>query len=243
MADHPPSSQRPTFRGQRLEAVAQTGAMVAAFVLATWALWVAEHGVATLISLVAGFALLLARLRQSRADVEARLGLAEELELARVLLSRGAYSEARPIARRVAEQARLTSTQQGALETVAWCELGLGRPGPARDALSWVRPPDVVDVLCQAAVEDACGRSLFALHLLENAAKRGPISREARLFWIDLCARSRGIEAACSLTLQQLKSLRLEDAERVLEVARHVPSVAVRALAQALQQERATAAA
>jgi hypothetical protein len=216
--------------------------MVTAFALSAWSLCVAEHGVATLISLAAGFALVLARLRQARADHEARLGLADELALARVLLERGAYRQALPIARRVAEQARLTRTQRSALETVAWCELGLGRPGPARDALSWV-PAEELDVLCQAAVEDACGDSLFALHLLESAAKRGPLSREARLFWIDLCARSRGVEAACLLTLQQLKSLRLEDAERVLELARSAPSAAAGALASALQQQRALAAA
>ena len=213
--------------------------MVLAFALSTWALLVADHGVATLISLAAGFALLLSRLRQKRADIEARLGLADELELARVLLGRGAHGQALPIARRVAEQARLTRTQQSALETVAWCELGLGRPGPARDALSWVRQQEAIDVLCSAAVADACGDSLWALHLLEKAARRGPITREARLFWIDLCVRSRGIEAACLLTLQQLKSLRLEDAERVLEFARSAPSAAAHALAVALQREKA----
>jgi hypothetical protein len=216
--------------------------MVAAFALSAWALCVAEHGVATLISLAAGFALLLARIRQARVDLETRLGLAGELELSRLLLERGAYGQALPIARRVAELARLTRTQERALETVAWCELGLGRPGPARDALSWV-PADSLDVLCRAAVLDACGHSLFALRLLESAAKRGPLSREARLFWIDLCARCRGIEAACLLTVRQLKNLQLEDAERVLEFAGGASSAAARALALALERERAAASA
>jgi hypothetical protein len=217
--------------------------MTLSFALAAWALLVAHNGAATLISLAAGFVLWLARLRQGRAEAEARLGLAEDLALAQLLLGRGAYGEALPIARRVAQQAQLTRTEQAALETVAWCELGLGRPRQARDALSWVRPPESVDLLCCAVVEDACGDTLWALHLLESAARRGPITREARLFWIDLCARSRGIEAACWLTLQQLKCLKLEDAERVLEFARHAPSAAARALAQALQHERALVAA
>lgn len=242
MAELPPVPQRASWWRQRTESVAQSGSMVAAFALSAWALCVAEHGVATLISLAAGFALLLARIRQVRADLEARLGLAGELELSRLLLERGAYGQALPIARRVAEQARLTRTEQRALETVAWCELGLGRPGPARDALSWAAA-DSLDVLCRAAVVDACGDSLFALHLLESAAKRRPLSREARLFWIDLCARIRGIEAACLLTLRQLKNLRLEDAERVLEFARSAPSAAARALALALQQKRAAVSA
>jgi hypothetical protein len=242
MAEPAASTPPPSRRARRLDALAQTVAMALAFVLSAWALFVAHNGAATLISLVAGFALWLSRLRQSRADTEARLGLAEELELARLLLGRGAYAQALPIARRVAEQAQLTRTQQSALETVAWCELGLGRPGPARAALSWVRPQEALDVLCCAAVEDACGDTLWALHLLETAARRGPITREARLFWIDLCARSRGIEAACWLTLQQLKCLRPEDAERVLEFARSAPSAAARALALALQHERAAPA-
>lgn len=232
----------PSGRQQRTDALAQGVAFALALLLAIGSLLVAHNGAATLIALAAAFAIWLARLRQGRVEAEARLGLSEELELARLLLTRGAYTQARSIARRVAELAQVTRTEQAALETLAWCELGLGRPGPARDALSWVRPRDSLDVLCCAAVEDACGDPLWALHLLESAARRGPLTREARLFWIDLCARCRGIEAACLLTLEQLKGLRLEDAERVLEFARHAPSAAARALAAALQRERAAAA-
>jgi hypothetical protein len=51
-----------------------------------------------------------------------------------------------------------------------------------------------------------------------------------------LCARLRGVEAACSLTLQQLARLRREDAERVLGVARasHIDGHAILALARAV---------
>lgn len=230
----------PYLDAKKLDAAAQTGALVLAFLVAAWSLWVAENGVATLISVAAGFALTLSRIRQSRMDVEARLGLSGQLELAKALLSRGAHVQALVVAHRVAEAARCTSTQRAALETVAWCELGRGRPENARNALSWIRADEATDVLCCAAVEDACGDSLFALHLIESAARRRPLPREARLFWIDLCARSRGIEAACMLTIQQLKSLRLEDAERVLEFARSAPSAAMHALAAALHQARAT---
>ncbi|HEY6079064.1 MAG TPA: hypothetical protein VIW29_09690 [Polyangiaceae bacterium] len=230
------------FTAKKLDAAAQLGALVLAFLVAAWSLLVAENGVATLISVAAGFALTLSRIRQSRTDADERLGLAGELELARTLLTRGAHIQALVVARRVAEAARCIGTQRAALETVAWCELGRGRPENARNALSWIRADETLDVLCCAAVEDACGDSLFALHLIESAARRRPLPREARLFWIDLCARSRGIEAACTLTIQQLKSLRLEDAERVLEFARSAPSAAVHSLAAAVHQARAAVA-
>jgi hypothetical protein len=227
---------------KKLDAVAQGCALVLAFLVAGWSLWVAENGVAALISVAAGFALTLSRLQQARADADERLGLADELMLARTLLGRGAHMQALVVARRVAEAAQSMGMQRAALETVAWCELGRGRPENARNALSWLRSDEALDVLCCAAVEDACGDSLFALHLLESAARRRPLPREARLFWIDLCARSRGIEAACMLTIQQLKSLRLEDAELVLEFARQAPSTAMDALAAALSQAKATVA-
>ena len=85
-------------------------------------------------------------------------------------------------------------------------------------------------------MEDGCGQSLWALHIVERAAKKGQLSREATLFRIDLCARLRGIEAACWLTLQQLKRLRREDAERVLSCAHaaRVSSTGALALAVAL---------
>lgn len=225
----------------KLNSIMQAVALVLAFALAAWSLLIAGNGAATLISLAAAGALTLARMRQQRADAEQALGLPAELELARTLLARGAHAQALVIGRRVAEAARCGSTQLAALEIVAWCELGRGRPENARHALSWLRWDDALDVLCRAAVADACGDSLWALHILEDAARRRPLTREARLFWIDLCARSRGIEAACRLTLEQLKSLRPEDAERVLEFAKHAPSTAAQALATALRQARAVA--
>ena len=82
------------------------------------------------------------------------------------------------------------------------------------------------------------GRSgCSALHIVERAARKRQLSREATLFRIDLYARLRGIEAACALTLSQLGKLRLEDAERVLQYAHHAgKSRAALALARALGQ-------
>jgi hypothetical protein len=227
----PPS---PLHDSKRFDALGYRASMVLAFVLSGLALWLVELGSSTLVLLVAGFALFFAQLRRARDATDARLGLAAELELARLLLERGANAQALVAASRVAERAHSAVTQRAALELMAWCHLALGRPLAARDALSWVRPSEALDPLCCAAVEDACGDSLWALHLLDNAARRRRLSREATLFRVDLCARLRGIEAACLLTLHELESLTLDDARRVLAFAGDVPSDAVQALADRL---------
>lgn len=208
--------------------------MVLAFALSGVALWLVELGSSTLVLLIAGFALFFAQLRRARDATDAQLGLAAELELARLLLERGAHAQALVAASRAAERAHSARSQRAAIELMAWCQLGLGRPAAARDALSWVRSVEALDPLCCAVVEDACGDSRWALHLLDNAARRRRLSREATLFRIELYARLRGIEAACLLTLQELESLTLDDARRVLAFANGVGGGAVRELADAV---------
>jgi hypothetical protein len=227
----PPSTLRDE---KRIDGLGYTASMVLAFALSGAALWLMELGSTTLVLLVAGFALLFAQQRRARDAFEARLGLADELDLATVLLGRGAHGDALVIASRVAERARCPRTQCAALELIAWSQLGMSRPQAARDALSWVRSPEALDPLCCAAVEDACGDSLWALHLLENAARRKQLSREATLLRIDLCARLRGVQAACTLTLHELERLSLDDAQRVLQFAAGESGDAVEALEQAL---------
>lgn len=215
-----------------------------AFAVGGVALCHGEAGHAALVAVTCGFALVLARLRQEREAGDARLGLADELRRARELLSRSLHRQALGVSRDVAERAQSASLQCAALELVAWCELELGHPEGARNALSWLGGSDALDPYCAAAVEDACGHSLWALHLLDRAARKRPLSREATLFRIDLCARLRGIEAACWLTLQQLTRLRREDAERMLQVARaaQLDSRGTQALDQALAAARQPAA-
>jgi hypothetical protein len=208
-----------------------------AFVVAAFALCHGEAGLAALVATLCGFALVFARLRQEREEVDARLGLAEDLERARELMGRGAYPQALNLAQRVAELSQSARVQCTALEIIAWCQLALDRPEDARNALSCLNGADVIDPYCYAAVEDACGHSLWALHIVERAARKRQLSREATLFRIDLYARLRGIEAACALTLSQLGKLRMEDAERVLLFARDAGgSRAALALARALGQ-------
>lgn len=208
-----------------------------AFVVAAVALFHVEAGFAALVALACGFSLLLARLRQEREAEDLRNGLLEDLGRARELLERGAYRHALGLTQRVAELAKSARLQCCALEIIAWCQLALDRPEAARNALSCLNGADVIDPYCYAAVEDACGHSLWALHIVERAARKRQLSREATLFRIDLYARLRGIEAACALTLSQLGKLRLEDAERVLDFARGAGSSrAVMALASALGQ-------
>jgi hypothetical protein len=207
-----------------------------AFAVAALALSHGQAGLTAMVAALCGASLIFVRLRQERDAVDARLGLADELARARDLLGRDAHQQALRVAQEVAERAQSEPMQRAAIELVAWCQLGLGRPEAARDALSWLAGSGAIDPYCLAAVEDGCGQSLWALHIVERAAKKGLLSREATLFRIDLCARLRGMEAACWLTLQQLARLRREDAERVLGFARasHVEGLATVALARAV---------
>jgi hypothetical protein len=226
---------------QAFDGAACVAATLLAFPLAGCALLLERSSIAALILLSAGFALLLTARQRANAEGDARLRLSEQLELARLLLGRGAHGKACSIAREVAERARSPRTQLAAVETLAWCELGLGRPLSARNALSWIRPLEALDAYCCAAVEDACGNSLWALRILEEAGRRASLSPNAQRFWIDLCARVRGVEAACQLTLRQLAELDRGDALRVLEFARLEPCAAApsaQLLAEALQAQR-----
>lgn len=188
-----------------------------AFVVAGFALFHGDAGLISLVATVCGVVLVFARLRQERDAFDQRLGLEEDLARARQLIERGAFRPALAVAHDVAERARGARRQRAALELVAWCELGLGRPRAARDALSWLA--ESADPYCSAAVEDACGQSRWALHLLERAARKRPLAHEALLFRIDLYARLRGLDAACALALQHLARLGRDDAERVLRFA------------------------
>ncbi len=227
----------PADPGAMDSAKASISVAVLAFAVAVFALVHHQAGLTALIAIICGFALVFARLRQEREAVDARLGLAEDLARARQLMERAAYGQALNVAQRVAELAQSARVQRAALEVIAWCQLSLDRPEDARNALSCLNGADVIDPYCYAAVEDACGHSLWALHIVERAARKRQLSREATLFRIDLYARLRGIEAACALTLSQLGKLRLEDAERVLHFAHSAgKSRAALALARALGQ-------
>lgn len=210
------------------------------FVVAAFALCQGKAGLIALIAVSCGFSLVFARLRQERDSADARRGLDQELARASALFERGAHRHALGVAHDVAELAQSARVQRGALELVAWCELGMDRPQAARDALSWVGGFGDLDPHCVAAVEDACGEGRWALHILERAARKKSLPREATLFRIDLYARLRGVEAACALAVQELSRLRLEDAERVLSFARaaRVEHESVLALASALAGRR-----
>lgn len=214
-------------RAQRNDPKASMWAAGASFAVAAFALSHAyASGPVALIALACGFSLLFVRLRQERREGDARRGLPAEVERARELLERGAYRHALAVAYRVADAAHSAPIQRQALELVAWCQLGLGCPEAARNALSWLTAAGgldpCLDVYVCAAVEDACGASLWALHLLERAARKKQLSREATLLLIDLNARVRGVEAACALTLRELSRLTKEDVQNVMAFVRAV---------------------
>lgn len=191
-----------------------------AFIVAAFALFQGRAGAVALVLMTCGFALVLTRLCQERDESDRRRGLTEELARARELLARGAHGQALATARRVVELAHSARLERAGAELVAWCELDLGRPGPARNALSWLGSSSSVDPYCRAAVEAACGQERWALHILERAARRTALSREATLLQIDLNARVRGIGAACSLTLERLPILTPSDVTQVVAFAR-----------------------
>jgi hypothetical protein len=214
------------------------------FAVAAFALAHSSAGPVALIALACGFSLLFVRLRQERSEGDLRLGLPRELTQARQLLEREAYRHALIVAHRVAEKAQSAPLQRQALELVAWCQLGLGRPQAARDALSWIGGAGGLDpwldaYVC-AAVEDACGATSWALHMLERAARKQKLSREATLFRIDLYARVRGIEAALGLALRELQLLTADDVERIVAFAHGADQSSVaRALLLALERRQA----
>ncbi len=227
---------------QRGDAKASIWVALLAFALAAFALGTGQAGSTALVAMTCGLRCIHAPTPGARRGRRPP-GLERRARRAHELLARGAHRQALRVSHDVAERAQSARLQRAALELAAWCELGLGRPQAARDALSWLGGARAVDPYCAAAVEDACGQSLWALHIVERAAKRQPLSREATLFRIDLLARVRGLDAACSLTLQQLARLRREDAELVLAAAeRSWPGrPAVRALADALKKPAAPA--
>lgn len=191
-----------------------------AFAVAAFALFHGQAGAVALVLMTCGFALVLTRVRQELDEADVRQGLPEDVLRIRELLGRGAHGHALSIAHRVAEQAQSARLQHTGVELVAWCELGLGHPDAARNALSWLAGSSQLDPYCRAAVEDACGQSLWALHILERAARRKSLSREATLFRIDLYARLRGIEAACTLAVQKLALLTPTDLKSLVGFAR-----------------------
>jgi hypothetical protein len=221
------------------EGKASIAVALLAFLVAGVSLCHGQAGLTAMIATACGFALVIARLRQEREADDERLRLGDKLKLSEALQQRGAARDALRLAHQVADRAQSAKLQRAALEQVAWCQLALDRPTEARDALSCLREAGALDPYCQAAVEDACGHSLWALHIVEREARRRQLSREATLFRIDLYARLRGVEAACALTLEQLGRLRIEDVERVLRFADEAgQSAAARALASILPQLR-----
>lgn len=192
-----------------------------AFAVAAFALFHGQAAAVALVLMLCGFALVLTRVSQELDEADRRQGLPEDVQRIRELLGRGAHRQALTLAHRVAELAQSARLQHTGIELVAWCELGLDRPEAARNALSWLAGSSQLDPYCRAAVEDAFGQSRWALHILERAARRKSLSREATLFRIDLYARLRGVEAACALAVQKTALLTQADIASLVAFAQN----------------------
>lgn len=220
---------------QQPSGIADTTALVLALPLAGGALCFVSYAPMALVLFVAWVTLSVSRLRRSQAESEAQFGLAEKLERAQFLLQQGAHGASRSLARQVADEARTPETQRAVVETLAWCELGLGRPEAARAALSCI-PVYVLDPYCRAAVAEACGHAHEALGILQATHVKKPLSRPAIQLQIELKARLHGAAEACECALQNVHSLTREDIERVLNFAGEARTVpAAQALTRALQ--------
>lgn len=176
--------------------------------------------------------------KRRRVEIEARLGLFEQLELAKALLAEGRTREAQSIAETVFQRARTQPMERAALELLAWSSVALGQPQKAREALQRGAPPHGVSTYCLAAIEDASGNSEQALRRLEGARQAKTLQADAIKLLIDIHARRGDLEYACQVALEGLRVLAPSDVRLVLNAAFADGSVvAATELARALAQD------
>ena len=157
--------------------------------------------------------------RHRSLETEARLGLADQLEAARILIANTQYVEGLEIAQNVAQLAKSTSTERAALELIAWSYVGLSRPHEARASLSQARPAQAVDLYCRAVVEDACGCRARAIELLESERVGRGLGAEAIKFLVELHTRDGKFDRACAAASGEAAKLATEDVRRIIDTA------------------------
>jgi Zn-dependent protease len=190
-----------------------------ALVLSVEGLFVLHNAAMLLVFGPAAFASLLAWAKRRRTEIERKLGLMNQIDEARWLLSNGEPERSRQLATRVAQRARTNTTANAAWEIAAWAELGLGRAVEAYDTLSRVRPASAVNCYCLAAIEAARGQPRRAISLLEAARSQRALCSDGIKLLIDLHARLGSLESACTVASAEIADLDPDDTRRVIEAA------------------------
>ncbi len=132
-------------------------------------------------------------------------------------------------------------TRNRALTTLAWAALGQGYPERAKAVLDRIQPTHALDLYCLAAVEDARGRTEFAIQALEVARTSGTLTCDSAKLLVDCYARAHGIERAVLAALQNRRVLGAANCEQVLAAARLAGADGAAAeLASALRRETPT---
>jgi hypothetical protein len=179
------------------------------------------------------------RTREARAaDGDALVHLA----VAQAALTAGDDAAAARAASAAAAAAKTSTVRNRALTALAWAALGQGYAQRAKAALDGVRPPHAIDLHCLAAVEDALGRTEFAIQALEVARGFGGLTSDAAKLLVDCHLRQHGMEGAVLAALQNRKTLGAESCQQVVAAARFVgANEAAARLASVLRSEAAQA--
>jgi Zn-dependent protease len=201
----------------RSSALLISGALAA--VIAVEGLLVLHSPVLIFLFGAAALSSLLGWAKQRRAEIEHHLGLPEQLERARTLLSEAEPERARELATRVGVRAHSNATANSAWELVAWAELDLGSVEDAYSTLSRIRPTASIPCHALAAIEVARGKPRNAITLLESARASGELSVGATKLLIDLYVRAEALDRACDVASGALSVLDAQDTRRVIETA------------------------
>jgi len=157
--------------------------------------------------------------KRRRQEVDERLGLADRIQGAKVLLERGRTHDAKEICIGVIGCARSKATRRRASELLAWSLLEQGQVDQAWRTLVAAGPLPALDAYCRAAVEEARGREQIAIEILERARQGEGLRAEAVKQLVDLYARRGRFDLACRVACEEVRRLEPDDARRVIDAA------------------------
>jgi Zn-dependent protease len=157
--------------------------------------------------------------KRRRQEVDERLGLAERIQGAKLLLDKGRPRDAKHMCIGVIRCARSKATRRRASEVLAWCLLEQGQVEQAWRTLMAAGPLPALDAYCRAAVEEARGREQTAIEILERARHGEGLGAEAVKHLVDLYARRGRFDLVCRVACEEVRRLEPDDARRVIDAA------------------------